>query len=83
MDLRFETSGSLQDAGQQVFIYVFVSPTYAQVEARKAEILREIRELLSASAKLQPTKVNIAWHFMFHMFHTGRGGQQVWRRPTL
>ena len=77
-----ETSGSLQDAGQQVCIYVSVSPTYAQVEARKAEILSEIREMLSASAKLQPSKVNIAWHFMFHMFHTGRGWQQVWRRPT-
>ena len=63
MDLRFETSGSLQDDGQQVCIYVSVSPTYAQVEARKAEILSEIREMLSASAKLQPTKVNIAWHF--------------------
>ena len=63
MDLRFETSGSLQDAGQQVCIYVSVSPTYAQVEARKAELLSEIREMLSASAKLRPTKVNIAWHF--------------------
>ena len=63
MDLRFETSGSLQDACKQVCIYVSVFPTYAQVEARKAELLREIREMLSASAKLQPTKVNIAWHF--------------------
>ena len=65
MDLRFETSGSLQDAGQEVCIYVSVSPTYAQVEARKAELQSEseIREMLSASARLQPTKVNIAWHF--------------------
>ena len=39
--------------------------SYAQVEARKAELQSEseIREMLSASARLQPTKVNIAWHF--------------------
>ena len=43
------------------FVSMFLfPPTYAQVEARKAEILSEIREMLSASAKLQPTKVNIA-----------------------
>ena len=65
MDLRFETSGSLQDAGQEVCIYVSVSPTYAQVEARKAELQSEseMREMLSASARLQPTKVNIASTF--------------------
>ena len=46
------------------FVSMFLfSPNYAQVEARKAELLSEIREMLSASAKLQPTKVNIAWHF--------------------
>ena len=63
IDLKFNKNGSLQDAGQQVCFYVSVFPLmYAQVEARKAEILHEIREMLSASAKLQPTKVNIA-HF--------------------
>ena len=66
MDLRFETSGSLQDDSQKVCTNVSVSHPilmYVQVEARKAEILSEIREMLSASAKVQPTKVNIAWHF--------------------
>ena len=46
------------------FVSMFLfPPIYAQVEARKAELLVEIREMLSASAKVQPTKVNIAWHF--------------------
>ena len=44
-------------------MFLFPPLIFAQVEARKAEILREIREMLSASAKVQPTKVNIAWHF--------------------
>ena len=46
-----------------VNVSLFPPLIFAQVEARKAEILSEIREMLSASAKLQPTKVNIAWHF--------------------
>ena len=44
-------------------MFLFPPLIFAQVEARKAELLREIREMLSASAKVKPTKVKKACHF--------------------
>ena len=57
-------------------MFLFPPLIFAQVEARKAELLSEIREMLSASAKLQPTKVNIACHFSFTCFAQGDGGSR-------
>ena len=56
---------------------------YAQVEARKAELLVEIREMLSASAKLQPSNVSRVCPFYLDVLHRERAAACLEKTNTL